>query len=160
MNSINCATAPCSKYIPYIPIYTATISSQAKKVYHMLLLFSIGFFIFFRKTSIFLFSFFLYFFATGPTFVVFAKNKTGADADMIRGDACLIHACVSARRENRLWLGGVASRNGVYMRVHAYRKKPQPTTPQAILTSIYFVQVREPQPHCLNALFATSVLPS
>ena len=72
----------------------------------MLLLFSIGFFIFFRKTSIFLFSFFLYFFATGPTFVVFAKNKTGADADMIRGDACLIHACVSARRENRLWLGG------------------------------------------------------
>ena len=51
---------------------------------------------------------------------------------MIRGDACLIHACVSARRENRLWLGGAASRNGVYMRVHEYRKKPQPTTPQAI----------------------------
>ena len=98
----------------------------------MLLLFSIGFFIFFRKTSIFLFSFFLYFFATGPTFVVFAKNKTGADADMIRGDACLIHACVSARRKNRLWLGGAASRNGVYMRVHEYRKKPLPTTPQAI----------------------------
>ena len=88
----------------------------------MLLLFSIGFFIFFRKTSIFLFSFFLYFFATGPTFVVFAKNKTGADADMIRGDACLIHACVSARRENRLWLGGVASRNGS---VHARTCVPQ-----------------------------------
>ena len=43
------------------------------------------------------------------------------------------------RRENRLWLGGAASRNGVYMRVHEYRKKPLPTTPQAILTSIYLV---------------------
>ena len=41
---------------------------------------------------------------------------------MIRGDACLIHACVSARRENRLWLGGVASRNGS---VHARTCVPQ-----------------------------------
>ena len=44
---------------------------------------------------------------------------------------------IEMRKKNRLWLGGDASRRGAYMIVCEHRRTLKPTTPQAVLTSIY-----------------------